>query len=238
MDAYKFSGIAHSIHEFWSPVTRAKLDVIASLMDLPPGARIIDFGCGNGEMLATFCRRFEATGLGIDRSPYAGKRLAESPNLAFHLGDASDIGADGSFDLAICSGATGIFGGLAGSLAELPKYVRPGGLMLIGEGSWEKAPDADYLEATGIGVEEMVSHAENVAAIRAAGLTLLYSCTSNQDEWDEYEGRYASAIERYVAANPGDPDCEAMVTRIRAWNDAYVRWGRGTMGFGFYLARW
>ena len=42
-------------------------------------------------------------------------------------------------------------------------------------------------------------------------------------------------VERYARNNPDDPDCPAMVTRIRRWRDAYLRWGRDTLGFGLYL---
>ena len=59
--------------------------------------------------------------------------------------------------------------------------------------------------------------------------------TSNDDEWDEYEGLYCSAVERYVDAHPEDPDGPAMGERIRRWHDAYLRWGRDTLGFGFYF---
>jgi hypothetical protein len=42
-------------------------------------------------------------------------------------------------------------------------------------------------------------------------------------------------MERYLDANPDDPDSGAMALRIRAWHDAYLRWGRDTLGFGFYV---
>jgi hypothetical protein len=36
-------------------------------------------------------------------------------------------------------------------------------------------------------------------------------------------------------AHPDDPDRDAMLKRIRNWRDAYLRWGRSTLGFGLYL---
>ena len=59
--------------------------------------------------------------------------------------------------------------------------------------------------------------------------------TSNDDEWDEYEGLYCSAVERHVDAHPDDSDNAAMAERIRRWHDAYLRWGRATLGFGYYF---
>ena len=31
------------------------------------------------------------------------------------------------------------------------------------------------------------------------------------------------------------PDARAMLDRSRRWRDAYLRWGRDTMGFAVYL---
>ncbi len=32
-----------------------------------------------------------------------------------------------------------------------------------------------------------------------------------------------------------DPDAGAMAARIHGWHEAYLRWGRDTLGFGFYV---
>ena len=43
------------------------------------------------------------------------------------------------------------------------------------------------------------------------------------------------SIERYAGEQPDDPDVPAMLKRIRRWRDAYLRWGRDTLGFAVYL---
>ncbi|MDA1017867.1 MAG: hypothetical protein O3A00_25845 [Planctomycetota bacterium] len=64
------------------------------------------------------------------------------------------------------------------------------------------------------------------------------SCSEcSQSEWDDYEDQYAQNVEEFVRANEHDPDAEAMLQRIRPWRDAYLRWGRDTLGFGLYLFR-
>ena len=37
------------------------------------------------------------------------------------------------------------------------------------------------------------------------------------------------------ASSPTIPDVPAMLERIRRWRDAYLRWGRDTLGFAVYL---
>jgi hypothetical protein len=38
-------------------------------------------------------------------------------------------------------------------------------------------------------------------------------------------------MREWLAANPSDADAEPFRRRIEAWNAAYKRWGRETMGF-------
>ena len=93
------------------------------------------------------------------------------------------------------------------------------------------------LAALGAKPSEFTSHAGNVAAGIEEGLVPLYSRVSSDDEWDHYEGLYARAVERHLAAHPGDPDHTAMRDKIRGWREAYLEWGRETLGFGYYLFR-
>ena len=42
-------------------------------------------------------------------------------------------------------------------------------------------------------------------------------------------------IEAEAGPPPHDAETEAKLARSRAWRDGYLRWGRTTMRFGFYL---
>jgi hypothetical protein len=67
------------------------------------------------------------------------------------------------------------------------------------------------------------------------GLTPLYTALSSEDDWDHFEGRFWA---RRLRAEPGkSPDAKLLEKRQRAlrWLDAYLSWGRDTLGFGLYL---
>lgn len=40
---------------------------------------------------------------------------------------------------------------------------------------------------------------------------------------------------QYLAANPADPDAREFSARMQNWHEAYLKWGRTTLGFGYYL---
>lgn len=70
-------------------------------LSVPPGMRILELGCGTGDLLAHLRPSF---GHGVDLSP----RLVETaraahPQLHFEMGDAGQIEIEGEFDFIICS---------------------------------------------------------------------------------------------------------------------------------------
>ncbi len=224
-------------------MSSAKADELVALLDLLPGARVLDAGCGKGGLLFRVVETYGADGVGIDRSPHfmeeARARAAERPAVGtvelLEMDIAEYAVEPASLDLSICVGSTQLYGDYRSALQVLSQLVRPGGLLLMGEGYWKGEPDPAYLQALEASRDDLTDHAGNVAIALEEGLTPLYSCVSNEDEWDRYEGLYLRGIERYVADHPEDPDAPAMLQRIRSWRDVYLRWGRDTLGFGLYL---
>lgn len=147
----------------------------------------------------------------------------------------AEVSDQGNFASIVCVGSSQAIGSFADALAWSFRALRPGGVALFANGYWKQPPADEYLRVLSASADEMQTHSGNAALARHAGYRVLYTMTSSDDEWDEYEGRYCSAVERYIASNPDDPDIEAMGQRIRPWHDAYLRWGRDTLGFGFYF---
>ncbi|HEX6287549.1 MAG TPA: class I SAM-dependent methyltransferase [Herpetosiphonaceae bacterium] len=243
MNRVKFSNIAHGDHIFANPVGEAKIDRVLGLLDLPQGARVLDVGCGNAELLLRLIERYDVVGVGVDPNAEA---LAEARRrsagrvpanrLELHQLPVAEFAAPpGTFDAALCIGATHAYGDYLHTVAALKALVRPGGALLLGEGYWKQPPAPEYLALLGATPDELTDHAGNVARAVAAGLIPLYSAVSSDDEWDHYEGLYCRAVERYVAAHPDDPDSAEFGDYIRRWYAGYLRWGRATLGFGLYL---
>jgi cyclopropane fatty-acyl-phospholipid synthase-like methyltransferase len=243
MDPSRFSTIAHRDHDFCNPVSGAKIDRTIGLLDLAAGQSVLDVGCGKGELLVRIVERYRVRAIGVDlNSHFLGEARARAAtrapgaDLTFLQMDFGDFKAEpGSFDVVACLGATHALGSYRKTLASLPALLRPGGLLLAGEAYWRKDPSPEYLAALDAKKEDLATHAGNVAIGKEVGLVALYSVASTDDEWDHYEGLYARTVERFAAAYPDDPDCEAMRDRIRRWTEIYFTWGRDTLGFGLYL---
>lgn len=245
--SFRFTTLAHANHAVMSPISEAKLERLLEALGARDGSRVLDVGCGHGEMLVRLEGKARIEGVGIDRNPAmieaAATRAGRLPvdrrqAISWLMADAATVTESlGVFDVVICVGATGAFGGYDGTLKALHRLLPVGGRALVGEGHWRRPPDAGYLEALGASPEEMTDFAETAARARAMNFDVLESIESTSEEWDAYEGLYADSIDRWCHEHPDDPESAAFRARIATWTNAYRRWGRDTLGFGSYVLR-
>lgn len=229
------------------PISSRKVDQLIDALDLSSSDHVIDVGCGRGEFLLRTCTRTSCHGFGIDQDSDAIAAASATAsargireNCVFQVADASSASQEpNAFDAAVCLGSTHAFGrgdiAYPNALRELTRIVKPGGLLLIGEGYWKQNPDPDYLDLIGEPVGIYHDHAGNVTLAEKHRLLPLYALTSNDDEWDHFEWSHRRAIEAKLAAAPDNIELQQRVKNSRAWRDGYLKWGRSTMGFGFYL---
>jgi SAM-dependent methyltransferase len=245
VDTWKFYDITHRDHVLCNPLSLAKVDEMVGLLDLPAGGRILDIGCGKGEMLVRIVERYGVSAVGVDLSPYVVRELRERVASRIPTADAELLEMDGaayagessSFDLAGCLGASWTFGGHAGTLEALARWTRPGGQVLVGEPYWRREPDPEYLAWSGMTREQFGTHEENVRAGADLGLTPIYALASDEDDFDRYEALQWRAADRYARAHADDPDLPELLERVARGRDEYVRWGRSTLGWSLYLFR-
>jgi cyclopropane fatty-acyl-phospholipid synthase-like methyltransferase len=245
MDKSRYSSIAHGRLQVWNPVSVSHLQEYVSQLALPEGSAVLDIGCGRGHLLDLILSHYQARGIGVDSSPYAiaaaAKDLAHLVaagrlKLGEQAFDASQYGA-ASFDLVVCIGSTHAAGGYLATLKTARRLLRPGGQLLVGEGYWKRPPSAEYLAFLQMTAQEHSSHEGNQSTGESEGFELVMCSECSPEEWDAYEDQYTRNVEEYVKANESDPDAAAMLRRIRPWREAYLRWGRDTLGFGLYLFR-
>ena len=78
MDIPRIFNISESAHRVHDPFTAEKLATLGEALRLEPGTRVLDLGCGSGEMLCTWARDYGISGTG-DRPEPAVLRASETP---------------------------------------------------------------------------------------------------------------------------------------------------------------
>ena len=236
MDRNDWTVIAHAGIDLMNPLPVEKLDEVLDLLALEAGARVIDLGCGKGELLRRLANRYEIRGVGVDRSAVLvdeARRRAPA-GITFVVADLTAFATGAPFDLAASLGSS--VDGYRATLGRLAGHVRPGGLALLGDGYWRREPTDEYLAALGATRDEMADYAGLFAAAAEHGLEGRYAVTASTDDFDRYEWRWSWNGERYAAANPDEPGVEEFLAWIRNGRRRYVELGgRETLGFGLFL---
>jgi SAM-dependent methyltransferase len=227
MERGDWTWIAHEGLDFMGPYDQRHLERLFRGVDLRPGARVLDAGCGTGALLAWLASRGAIEGTGVDLRPPA-RRV---PGVRFVAGDVTKLRGGGDLDLACSIGAALTPEGLA-------RFVRPGGMVLFGGGYWRRRPSRSYLHALGAEPGELAPWHRTMSAGDRFGLQLLGAVRSSTADWDRYEDTWAANGERYAATHPGQPGVTALRDWIRGGTRRYRELGgRATLGFTLLLWR-
>lgn len=233
---------------FNSPISSEKADRLIDLLALTADSRVLDVGCGTGEFLIRIIEKYRCHGVGVDMDA-AGLEAAREASEERGCGelaefverDIGDYRGETGFDCGLCLAATHAYAldepAYPEALRGLGGNVKEGGMLLIGESYWARTPEQAYLDFVGTPNGTYRSHEENVRLAESLGLRPLYAITSSLDEWDDFEWSHHMKIEKHARENPDDPAALERRDRGRAWRSGYLEWGRGTMGFAFYLFR-
>ncbi len=160
----------------------------ASDIHIPRGGKLIDVGCGTGNGLIIFCRRFGLTGVGVDVSEgmleIARAKVAESDlPIELHRLDGEDLPFDtNSFDIGINFEVLEHTPHPERMLAELARVVKPGGTVVVTTPNTLWEPIHWLAAKTGLhhseGPHRDVSRREILAGLAAAGLRVVAERTS------------------------------------------------------------
>jgi SAM-dependent methyltransferase len=139
-DAVVYDTLSRLLGSFFAGVA---VDIAAAT---PPGARVLEVGCGPGHLSNRLARRHGLEVTGVDLDPAMIERARANAGRpgstgqrrpSFVVGDAASLAfPDRSFDLVVSTLSMHHWSDPAAGLAEIGRVLRPGGRVLI----WDFRP--------------------------------------------------------------------------------------------------
>jgi SAM-dependent methyltransferase len=231
--------VAERDHELQNPLSHDSLRLLGERIRLGPETRVLDIASGRGGPAVLFAGEFGCSIDGIEIAPEfhaVAVERAEAAGLAervtFRLGDAAQEELGEGWDVALCLGASFVWGGLAATLEALEPVVRPGGHVVVGEPFWRRLPlPDDYTERN----DPWTTLEGTVTVMETGSLRVVSVIASSQDDWDRYETLHWRAVEEWLAENGDDPDAADIRARHEHWKQTYLRHGREYLGWAIFV---
>jgi SAM-dependent methyltransferase len=235
-----YYAVAERDHEIQNPTSAEKIRLLGERLGLGPESRVLDVACGKCGPAIILAREFGCAITGIERAnefaTEARERVADTglgDRIEIVEADASTVELEpSSYDVAICLGASFVWGDLAGTLPHLRHAARPGGHVVVGEPYWRRWPLPE-----GHADDGYVSLHDTVDRFHAAGLVVVTVIDGSLDDWDRYETLHWRALEEWLAANSDDPDADEIRRRHEENRTEYLRWQRDLLGWAIIVAR-
>jgi SAM-dependent methyltransferase len=230
--------VAERDHDIQNPTSPEKIRVLGELLRLGPDTHVLDIACGRGGPALVLASTFGCRITGVEKSTEfasaAQARAAEAglaPLIDIVVADAREFPlAPGSWDVALCLGATFIWHGLTGTLAALVPAVRAGGLIAVGEPYWRQAPASDG----DLGYVDLV---ETVRRFEAAGLATVGVVAASVDDWDRYESLHWRAVETWLAEHRDAPEAADLERENDEYRRRYFEQRRDRLGWAILTGR-
>ncbi len=224
----RLSAVAHATSAMWGPISEATIeDVVERIaaLGIARGSRVLDLGCGPAELLRRVVERTGASGVGVDKSPFAieeaRERVARSPaadRIELRLADVADVDPLPVHDLVLCVGPGWDTGGWRSLTDWIAGLVAPGGHLVLGDGAWRRSPTRRELRALGMEMDTYPRTERVERIVAEADVDVLWSHRVAGEDWDAYGERYRNAMLSFVQSWPDDPLAPAARERSgRGW---------------------
>lgn len=242
MKRYDLYNISERYMEILNPSTPEKILTVGEVLGVGQDSRIIDFGCGFGEVLALWLERFGISGIGIDirenaceRAQSKMNKLGMAERIEIVCANAREYPFEKhSFDAALCIGATFIWGGYRQTIQTMKEAIHTGGKLVIGEVYWLKGNiPQEYVNGTA--PPNTKYEYELLQITHEEGFDLEYVVRASHDDWDTYSAGNWYGLIRWMNENPDHPERQEVIDHLHRIQDEYLRYEREYLGWAMYI---
>jgi SAM-dependent methyltransferase len=230
--------VVEAEHELQNPTSAEKIRLLGERLGLAGESHVLDVASGRGGPALLLAQAFGCRLTCVERSPEfvaAARRRIAAAGLEDRIelveADAATLEL-GSYDAALCLGATFVYGGLVPTLERLSAAAPQ---VAVGEPywrAWPLPPEAEPEEG-----EEWLPLDATVELAESAGVRVVSLIASSEDDWDRYETLRWKALDDWLRDNAAHPHAEEFCARGVANRERYLRWKRALLGWAILVCR-
>lgn len=234
--------ISQGTLDIMNPTTPDRVLSMGRMAGLSEDMRVVEFGCGNGTVLALWAEAFGIRGEGIEIREEACRRAEQRiaranahERVRIRCMDAALVAPpDDPFDCAVALGASDIWGGSGPALDALRSMVHENGAIILGDRYWrtERVPPEFAREWGDIPTEY-----ELLGQVRDRGLELAGVVRSSEADWDAYESGIWGSCMAWLREHPDGPGHDEVLDYFHRVQEEYLAFGREYLGWAMYLIR-
>ena len=236
--------VVEAQHELMNPTSPEKIRLLGERLGLGPGSHVLDVASGHSVPAILLAEMFGCRLTCVERAPeflaVARERIAAAgleDRIELVEADAATYEI-GSYDAALCLGATFVYGGLVPTLERLSRAAPQ---LAVGEPYWRVWPLPPETGAKGeprrTAEDEFLPLAATVELAESTGVRVVSLIASSEDDRDRYESLHWQALDNWLAQNPDHPQAEEFRALGAARRDRYLRWERSVMGWAIFVCR-
>jgi SAM-dependent methyltransferase len=228
----------HTFLEFNAPLSDARATALIESLQPLASKQVVDLGCGWAELLLRIVAAEPTVrGLGIDSDADAIARARQNAQArgldSVRLDLADTTSWHEQADVLVSIGASHAWGGTRKTLEAAHSRVVPGGLLLLGDGIWERPPTTEALSGLDATSDEFESLGGLVDLAIECGFRPLSVSVANSDEWDSFESRFCAGRERWLLEHPDAPDAAEVRAAVDHHRNGWLHGYRGVFGFAY-----
>jgi ubiquinone/menaquinone biosynthesis C-methylase UbiE len=241
----RFFKIAEMHQPFSHPLPPEKLLHLATLCGVNAGTRLLDLACGKGELLVQWARAYDLQGTGVDEDEtlidaahQRANELEVWSQLQFVESDVLDFPQPfHQYNIVSCLSATWLETDKALLIATLREALKTtrGGLLLIGETFWQKAPPPEVCAAMGIGRDDLPLLGELVGQFFSADVQLLNMLLATTEDRDGFYSQQWQAVHQWIQQQPEHEDVPALRDWVQQNQQHYLQYEREYLGWGVFI---
>ncbi len=185
---------------------------VIDLLDPKAGERVLDLGCGAGQLTAKIAER-GAVVTGIDSSPdMIAQARANFPDLAFHVADATSFELEQPCDAVFSNAVLHWIHDQRAAIGCIRRALKPGGRFVAEFGG--KGNTRSITEAAGVNPWFYPTIGEYAALLEQQGLEVRFATLFDRPTRLEGEGAMEDWIKMFGTKLTSDP--HGLAERLRA----------------------